>query len=370
MKLKIFSDRQELLPGMMPSAILFPFWQDLYSDQLYAWKSPYDRYVEIGRSLFEMTSFEDADFSILPFDWHEVRGDSWRTPINRVAQKMADRFAERFRGKPLVVFFGSDCSDEKISIDNAIVFRQSTYRSRSQHDPNSFVFPFFCEDYVEQYFHHELPIRQKREKPTVGFCGFARSLSLRRRLQTPLYHAYQLATQGKIGASLYKGQSLRIKALNLLSAHSGIETNFIIRDQAVFFHAPDPTRKKLARMEFVQNLIQSDYVFCCRGAGNYSNRLYEVLSCGRIPVLLNTDCEMPLEPWIDWKKYCVWVDEKDLPNLGDKILEFHHQLSDQDFMELQQACRSLWQQWLSPEGFFANFDRCFLPQPLVHSQGH
>lgn len=360
MKLKLYSDRSLLQPGMMPSAILFPFWVDLYSDQLFGWKSAYDRYVQIGQSMFELTSLEEADFAVLPFDWREVRGDSWRAPINRSLQDLAVQFAERVEGKPLIVFFGSDCSDEKIPIENAIVFRQSVYQSNN--DLNSFVFPFFCEDYVQDYFQGELPIRQKQEKPTVGFCGFARPLSARRRLQTPLYYAYRLATRGRINASLYKGQSLRFSALRSLSSYPGIETNFVIRDRAVLSSAPDPNQKKRARIEFVVNLTESDYVFCCRGAGNYSNRLYEVLSCGRIPVLLNTDCEMPLESWIDWKKYCVWVEEEDLAHLGEKIVEFHQSLSAGDFVDLQYECRSLWKQWLSPEGFFANFDRCFLPE--------
>jgi hypothetical protein len=106
-------------------------------------------------------------------------------------------------------------------------------------------------------------------------------------------------------------------------------------------------------------MVDSDYVLCTRGGGNFSYRFYETLSCGRIPLFVNTDCSLPFEQHIDWKKYCVWVEEEDLPHLGNIIREFHARLSPQEFQDMQLACRQLWLDWLSPQGFFANFHRYF-----------
>lgn len=366
MKLKIFSDRNYLLPGAQPAPILYPFWRDLYPAQLESWLNPYDRYMEIGDSLFEMACLEDADVAILPIDWRSIRGDSWRYPINKEAQSLAIQFAELVKRakKPLIVFFGSECSDEKLPIDALVTFRQSVYHSIDQSD-NRFVLPFFCEDFVEQVFDGQLPIRQKHEKPVVGFCGFARPLSLKRKLQTPVYHAVMLATQGRIGVYPYKGEALRTSALNLLAQNSGLESNFIIRQNAIFFEASNPLQKKAVRMEYVQNIATSDYIFCCRGSGNYSNRLYEVLSCGKIPIFLDTDCELPWDSLIDWKQYCVWIEEKDLPNIAEKVIEFHNRLSPQEFLDLQHSCRQLWQNWLSAEGFYRNVSH-YLLNHLLH----
>jgi len=75
---------------------------------------------------------------------------------------------------------------------------------------------------------------------------------------------------------------------------------------------------KQMRLEFLQNMIGSDYVFCCRGAGNFSYRLYEALCCGRIPVFIDTDCVLPYDFMIDWKKYFVWVDQSELPLIAEK----------------------------------------------------
>jgi len=355
MKLKIFSDRNFLPTGMAPTSILYPFWSDLHSGEIYSWISPYNRYVEVGQSFFEMVPLEAADIAILPMDWRSIRGDSWRGSSDKNAEQLAIQFAELVHqaGKPLVVFFGSECSDESIPIKDAIVLRQSVYQSLPQF-ANSPIFPFFCEDFVKEFLENQLPIRQKGQKPTVGFRGFARPLSLDRRVKTLVYHGMMLSKEGRLGASPYKGESLRVKALNILSNHPEIESKIKIFDRAVFFDAADPDQKRNTRMEYVQNLTDSDYTFCCRGSGNYSNRFYEVLSCGRIPIFLDTDCKLPLDTLIDWKKYCVWVDEKDLSYIGEKVLDFHNSLSPQEFVDLQYACRELWLHWLSPEGFYSN----------------
>lgn len=120
--------------------------------------------------------------------------------------------------------------------------------------------------------------------------------------------------------------------------------------------APEKIAHKV-RQEYFQNMIDSDYILCCSGYENYSIRLYETLSCGRIPVFINTDCVLPYDFAIDWKKYCVWVDRSELSLIGEKILDFHNNLSTQEFIDLQHECRQFWEKWISPEGFFSNFYR-------------
>lgn len=153
--------------------------------------------------------------------------------------------------------------------------------------------------------------------------------------------------------------------LSLLAKSRHVETNFIIREAfyGAFYSRAVPgdfgNRALLQRLrqEFVHNLVESDYILCVRGNGNFSYRLYETLSCGRIPVFINTDCVLPYDFAVDWKEYCVWVELQELPHIGEKVAEFHARLSPADFKELQCRCRDFWQHWLSPEGFFANFHR-------------
>lgn len=388
-QLKLFSDRRYLPDGMPPASILYPFWRDLHRSQIRSWVSPYNAYLENGNIFFTFTSsLEEADLAILPMDWGSIRGDAWRSPIDRKAKHLAQALAEKVTAaeKPLVVLFSSDCSDEAIDLDfgfdashpsnqssdkssnlySGKIFRQSAYRSRHQKDPRSAVIPFFCEDYIQSFFQGQLPTRDQSQSspPVLSFCGFARPLSLKRELQTIAYKSYMLATQKRLAVSIYKGQDLRYQVLNHLLKRSELSNSFIIREQAVFFHASDKIQKEKSRIEFLENMINSDYVFCCRGAANYSNRFYESLACGRIPVLLDTDCELPFEEFINWDNYCIRVPEQSTPQktsdeIIKRILSFHNSKSSEEFIELQHQCYQLWKTWLSPEGFYSNFSRYF-----------
>jgi hypothetical protein len=359
MNVKIFSDKQYLLNGMEPDPILYPFWLERSENHQYPWLAQYDRYIESSSSFFEMVPLEDADFAVMPANWRTIRGDSWRTKVNKQAVDLGLQFVHKAEqaGKPVVVFFSGDCSDEEIPIKNALVFRQGVYGSKKK--PNDFVFPSFCEDLVEHYLEDQLPVRQKGEKPVVGFCGLVTQNSWKTGLKTLVYQGMMLSKNGRIGVPPYKGHTLRAKALEILANSSEVDTNFVTRDRLVFLIEGQLDQRLEARFEFVKNMAESDYILCCRGSANCSTRLYETLCCGRIPVFINTDCVLPYDFAIDWKKYCVWVDEKELPQIGEKIAEFHNNLSPQEFVDLQHECRRLWKEWLSPEGFFANFYRHF-----------
>ncbi len=355
MRLKIFSSKEYLPKGTEPAPLLYPFWKDLYSPTYRSWISPYETYYQSGEQYFEMTSLEECDFAVLPVDWRDIRGDSWYSQKNTHLEQRALQFAELVKSanKPLIIFFGSDCSDEPLPIKDAIVFRQSPYRSLSRQGTD-YCFPFFCEDFVEHYLKGEMPIRKKPDIPVIGFCGLATPVSLRKRLQIPLYHASTLLKQGKIGVSPYKGHSIRNLALNLMQNNQQIAANFVIRREAAFFKASDEDSRINIRLQYVENIVNSDYTLCIRGAGNYSNRFYEVISCGRIPIFVDTDCVLPWDSVINWKKYTVSLNEKELNTIVNKVLEFHNRLSPDEFIEMQHACRKLWKEWLSPEGFFSH----------------
>jgi hypothetical protein len=361
MKLKIFSDRSYLPEEMWPTPILFPFWDvSLRHESSFPWDRRLERYAERGKAVFEMTSLEEADLAIMPMSWEEIRGHSWRTTrCNEAAQDLAIRFAKKVEqaGKPLVVFFLGDVSDEELPVNSAFTFRASSYRSTKK--TNDFVIPAWSEDFVESYLGGQIAIRQKQAKPVVGFCGLVEKNQLKMKLKTVVYQATMLTRQGKLGVSPYKGHSLRFQAMSTLSKSLMTDTNFVERERMLFIGKPVTTETQKTRREFVQNMVESDYVLCCRGIGNYSFRFYETLCCGRIPVFIDTDCVLPYDFGIDWKKYCVWVDENELPFLAEKIAEFHSSLSVSEFVDLQYECRKLYEQWLSPEGFFCNFYRHF-----------
>ena len=76
-------------------------------------------------------------------------------------------------------------------------------------------------------------------------------------------------------------------------------------------------------------------------------------------MFLDTDSVLPYEFLIDWRDYVVWVSREEVPNVGDRVAAFHERLSDREYVDLQHDCRRLWEEWLSPHGFFRNFHRHF-----------
>jgi hypothetical protein len=147
--------------------------------------------------------------------------------------------------------------------------------------------------------------------------------------------------------------------LRQLGRNPRLRRNFVLRQHffgGVWQRAEtDWSAVRAYRLEYVRNMVESDYVLCVRGDGNFSYRLYETLSCGRIPVFVDTDCVLPFHDELDWKSHCVWVDSRDVSRIDEIVLEFHERLSDREFVALQQSCRELWQRFLSPEGFFSHF---------------
>jgi len=277
----------------------------------------WDRYKKLANSYFKVAPLDQADFVLLPYKWHA--GDEKATQYAHKASLF---------NKKLVVFFNDDSSEE-ISVPNSIIFRTSFYRATRK--KNEHALPAWSEDFLANYFQSELQLRKKEHRPIVGFCGF---------VPTNVSH-------------------VRRKSIDYLSSDNRVETNFIIRNQFWAGAIGNEEHMKSARCEFVNNIVQSDYILCARGAGNFSYRLYETLSLCRIPVFIDTDSVLPYEEFIDWKRYCVWVDEKEISHIAQKIVEFHNRLSPQYFVELQIACRKLWEEWLSPEGYFSNFYRFF-----------
>jgi len=208
-----------------------------------------------------------------------------------------------------------------------------------------------------------LPLRSKGERAVVGFCGYAPSFRTgSRTLRGRLKQAVRGGAKRVLTALGLRQShaSIRTTVLRFLAASPVIDANFKMREHflggALLSEGSVDVRKmQQIRQEYVQNTVGSDYVLCARGGGNFSYRLYETLSCGRIPVFVDTDCVLPFHSEINWKEYCVWVDEKEAKWIGEKVAEFHARLSNQQFVELQRACRRLWESHLSPEGFFANF---------------
>jgi hypothetical protein len=332
--LRLFSDRSHLPDGENHAVILFPFWGKTPENAADPSAGRFDRFIEVGRDFLSLGELGEADVAVFPRDWSSI--------VDEAGAERARAFVTAAEGTPVAIFNWSDF-DDPLPVD-AHVFRTSLRRSRR--GAREFAHPAWSEDFVERYLGGELPLRAKGPRPVVGFCGLV-PRGWRRLASIVQSRRLESATR------------LRSSTLRTLERAPGVETNFVVRDRFLGGALADAGSLQRVRREYVQNMVDSDYVVCVRGAGNFSYRLYETLSCGRIPVFVDTDCVLPYEREIDWREHCVWVDEHDVAQVGERVLEFHERLSDAEFADRQRACRRLWEDFIRPEGYFAQFHRHF-----------
>ena len=88
-------------------------------------------------------------------------------------------------------------------------------------------------------------------------------------------------------------------------------------------------------------------VLCCRGAGNFSYRLYEALSCGKIPIIIDTDISLPCSNIIDWSRFIITTPE----NINHDIKEWWHNIDEDTYTDIQKYSRFIYEQYLTPAGF-------------------
>ncbi|MNE28187.1 Exostosin family protein [compost metagenome] len=149
----------------------------------------------------------------------------------------------------------------------------------------------------------------------------------------------------------YPSSFFRFQYLNFLKKNEKITCDFILRNQ---YRAGAKTEedKYNTSYEFFKNIHNNPYTFCLRGGGNFSVRFYETLAMGRIPVLIDTDCQLPFFETINWSEHCLIVSEYEAEKLPQKLLDFHSNLSSEDFLALQEKNRMLWEKRLTKEMFF------------------
>ncbi|MGZ5374766.1 MAG: hypothetical protein ACXWDK_10915, partial [Aeromicrobium sp.] len=335
--LKIHS-AEDVMPGRIPHVtLLYPFWGLPTSEP-----SPdiYARFIQTGSDHFRLVSADEADFFVLPFDWRYATPTAAPTNEDMVrARANAQRFADHAAtlGKRLIVFYIGD-TEEELPLPNAVVFRTSLKRGLR---PNEFAMSVFFEDVVGQKLGTSLPLRPKLRLPSVGFCGFA---------------GYRLLPDVSFPRKLRRGvrwirdglpaPTVREQAIRLLRQHPSVVTDFILVEHGLGREGYG----RSARDAFYRNLVNTDYTLCSRGLGNWSIRFYEALACARIPLFIDTECGLPYDFEIDYRGYCAWVDSGQVEDAGERLVAFHDRLDDAEFVDLQRACRRIWQQRLSPEG--------------------
>ena len=293
--------------------------------------------------IFELTNnVKSADYLLIPHNFNLIK--------NRKDYLSQYIFWSKKYNKKIIIFSYGD-SDNSIDIPNSIIFRTSQYRYKKR--SNEIMMPAYVEDLSE---HRKIQFRNKNAKPVIGFCGWADYTSYNNRLKTLFKNALidikKYITPNRHLDVHKKGIFFRKKAINNLQKSSLVETNFIIRKSYSAHKTTIGLSPKVAREEYIDNVFHSDFTLAIKGDGNFSCRFYEALSLGRIPILINTDCVLPLEDTIDYKEFTVFIDYKNIGYIDKLISSFYYSLDNGKFIYMQRKARDAFEKFLRIDSFF------------------
>ncbi len=251
---------------------------------------------------------------------------------------------------PTLLFIGGDLS-HTLNFPGTFVLKATQYKSLLK--LNDVIIPAFCEDFGLLY---GMNIRKKSAKPVVSFCGWAGFPTFRNRAKYLIRNfIIELKKLIKFDPSLEvfkKGIYFRRKALRLLSNSGLVQAKFITRNSFSGHSKTISLSPEQAREEYVANMLDSDFVLAPKGDGNYSVRFFEALSCGRIPILIDTDVCLPLEDVIDYSKFIIRVNHRDIKKLPEIVSRVYESLSDEKFADMQKAARQAFETYLRYDSFF------------------
>ncbi len=345
--IKVYSEKNHAQKSEWINHLIHPvraYWGD-GTDEWYKWENDFQFY----KNNFELVyNPNECNVAFLPLTLNYY--------IKSKSLKTVTQFSNEMEQNGKMVYVWID-GDHEIDFDHSNCSFIKYFSDSSLKKVNEIIQPGDMKsDLLDEYFSGEFQIRSKSQAPKVGFDGIANypKSKLAGTIAKNSIHYYSKKfmndpiSSGPIIPYLLK----RKKLLKVLSQSNLIETNFNIRDS---FAPGTIGQNQQARKEFIQNIIESDYTFCFRGAANYSLRFYETLCLGRIPLFINTNCVLPFENNINWKEVVLWVDETEIDFLGEKIHDYHFSMSAEQFVEKQKYCREIWETYLSKEGFIQQF---------------
>jgi len=280
---------------------------------------------------------EEADYFLLCHNYNYIKNDH---EYLKSFLNLANNYSKK------TIIFSPGDSDNEIKFDNIIIFRNSQYKYKRKN--NEIIMPSYSKDLS---IVSKIIYREKGDIPIVGFCGWIKYRTTREWVSYFLYNIRYIKTPIH-----KKGLYFRRKAIRILKNSKDIVLNIITRSSYSGNLKTISLDPVLALDEYIKNIKESDFTLSVKGDGNFSARFYEVLSLGRIPVLIDTDCVLPMEDKIDYSKFILRVDYKNIGNLSEIIRNFYDNLTPAEFTQMQKSARETYENNLKID-FFLKY--CF-----------
>lgn len=309
----------------------------------------------LGNELFRGQVFKYLTEPIVEIVENPVQSDFILLPYNYLLVKNNPDYlgnlikTSKVSEKPVIIFAYGD-KDEEINIPNAIIFKYSMHKS--SRGKNEIKMPTYVEDLS---LFKPMELRKKSDLPIVGFCGWGDYPDFRNRLKSYLKYLVidirKLLFLNPELETYKKGIYFRKKVLKNLASSDLTDTNFVIRRSHSAHKKTIELSPDKAREEYVNNISDSDFSLAIRGDANESMRFYEILSLGRIPVLINTDIVLPLENEIDYDEFTLRINYKDIGKADKIISEFYENLTEEKFLSMQRKAREAFEKYLRIDAY-------------------
>jgi Exostosin family len=276
---------------------------------------------------------------IYPFQDLDRAGSLVVTPHSLAAYRSANKLATLLKlnqeilnsGRTLVTFTGGIDYKPK---HGEIVFATSTYQNKQE---RSIATPAWLFDLGSKISPIEKPV-----VPTVGFVGDTKYPG--RLSDTVSYLPLPDFIVSWLGSSMFINRSLNLRERQVIARlvrrrtidefrkASNLQIQLIERSGGFFSNTQEEQERY--RNEYLQNMQDNAYIICVRGDENCSYRLYETMSAGRIPVIIDTNMELPKLNSIGWEEFSAIVPYANIHKVGESIQGFHDKMSDLDFKQV------------------------------------
>lgn len=288
--------------------------------------------AEKWKDLLKFSSIKECDYVIFP-KWYYI--DSY-AELRKEAE-----YAEKY-WKKIIVFYHSD-NESPININNTIIFRSSL----SQNSPSSeFCYPPIIEPIREKKYYNFNP-----GNISIWYTWYYNESSLLLEILNKLRNTYffqkifvpiclkltffvknsfcinpeqKKDTLYYILSQSWKWRLIRSNVINVLKK-SQFKFKLTKRESML-----SPEIKWKLRDEYIKNIYSCTFPLVIRWDGNYSYRLYEVMSAWKIPLFIDTDCRLPFEEEIDYKNLFIRIPYNDLENIDwyiKKYLKYNKNLN-------------------------------------------
>lgn len=263
---------------------------------------------------------EKSEYFLSPHDWWDIKHDKeYLEYLIRMSNEKTVLLSNRND------FPGNIDSNNVIYLQNTIEIGGSTNRR--------LIVPYN----VRKPFNLEL--RDFSTKPVVSFVGYLPRVTMGRILRSvcPTFHP--------ISKNSAIVRALGLKQIKLNFQNAQLHTN------KFYGGARSQIRGNLNehRERFILSINSSDIVFCPRGDANGSQRFYETLASGRIPLIPDTKIRIPKN--LQWNDFAAIKIRPTMFKVVTTIEQFWNQLDSHKYLKLQKLNREIFDKQLEYRHF-------------------